>query len=74
MEKESGKLSADQFKRLIGRLPELRAGAKELPELLRSATSEKVREVLVEGIHWVAFYELPFVQHVALSLYLLGQE
>ena len=73
MEKEYGKLTAEQFRRLIAKLPELRAGAKDLPELLRTATSEKVRAVLDEGIHWAGFYELPFAEHVALSLFLLGQ-
>ena len=74
MEKEYGKLTAAQFRRLIGELPEVRKGAKELPELLRTATSEEVREVLDKGIYWAAFYELPFVQHFALGLHLMGQE
>ena len=73
MDKEYGKLTADQFRRLIGELPELRAGVKELPDLLRAASSEKVREVLKGGIYWAAFYELTFSKHVALGLYLLGQ-
>ena len=73
-EKEYGKLSADQFRRFIGKLPELRAGAKDLPDLLRSATSDKVRAVLDEGIYWAAFYELPFVTHIALIFCLLGQK
>jgi hypothetical protein len=72
-EKQYGKLSEEQFRRLIGKLPEIRAGARELGEELRSATPEKVRAMLDEGIYWAAFYELPFVQHVALGLYVLGQ-
>jgi phage-related protein len=71
--KEYRKLSADQFRRLIGKLPEIRKGAAELQAELRSATSEKVREVLDRGIYWAGFYEAPFVQHVALALHLLGQ-
>jgi hypothetical protein len=71
--KEYGKLSADQFRRLIRQLPETRASAEELPELMRTATSEKVRAVLDEGIYWAAFYELSFAEHLALGLHLLGQ-
>ncbi|HZQ75502.1 MAG TPA: hypothetical protein VFB08_21530 [Burkholderiales bacterium] len=74
MEKEYGRLTADQFRRLIRELPEVRAGARELPELLRTATSEKVREVLEKGIYWAAFYELSFTQHLAVGLTLMGQE
>ncbi len=72
--KEYGKLSADQFRRLIRKLPEVRAGTKELPDLLRSSTSEKLRAALDEGIYWAGFYELPFAQHVALGMFVLGQK
>ena len=72
MEKEYGKLSADQFRRLINKLPEISAGAKELGEELRLATPEKVRAVLDKGIYWAAFYEVPFVEDVALGMYVLG--
>lgn len=47
---------------------------RELPEVMRSASREKIRAALDEGIYWAAFYELPFAQHVALGLYLLGQK
>jgi hypothetical protein len=74
MEKEYGKLSAEQFKRAVAQLPELKGTIKELPELLRSASSEKIRAALDEGIYWAALYELPFAQHMAFGLYLLGQK
>src|SRR5271156_5873497 len=72
MEKDYGKLSTEQFRRLVGKLPEIKKGAKELQDELRTATPQKVREVLDEGIYWAAYYELPFVQHTALALYSLG--
>src|SRR5690349_18421122 len=73
MEKEYGKLTADQFRRLIAKLPEMRSAAKEFPELLQNASSEKVKEALDGGIHWATFYELRFAEHIALGLHLLGQ-
>jgi len=72
-EKEYGRLTADQFRRLIARLPELREGARQLPELLQTAMSERMRAVLDAGIHWAVFYELTFAEHVALAVHLLGQ-
>ena len=66
------KLTADQFSRLIGKLPEIRSGYSELQKELRGASTKKVREVLAEGIWWAAFYEQPFVQHIALALIAIG--
>src|SRR5882672_5593261 len=74
MEKEYGKLSTDQFKRALAQLPEVKATIKELPELVRTTTSEKLRAALDEGIYWAGLYELTFAQHVAFGLYLLGQK
>jgi len=74
MEKEYGKLTADQFKRTVAQLPEVKATIKELPVLMQSASSERIRDVLAKGVLWAAMYELPFAQHVALGLYLLGQK
>ncbi|OAI52518.1 hypothetical protein AYO46_00745 [Betaproteobacteria bacterium SCGC AG-212-J23] len=73
MEKEYRKLTADQFRRAIGQLPEVKASVRELPELLRTASSQKIREALQSGVYWAALYELPLVQHAAFGLYLLGQ-
>jgi hypothetical protein len=62
MDKEYGKLSADQFRRLIGRLPEMKESIRELPGLLRTSTFEKLRAVLKEGVFWAPMYELSFAQ------------
>lgn len=74
MEKKYGKLTSDQFKRAIARLPEIKASIKELPELLRSASSRAIRDALDGGMYWSALYELPLAQHSAFGLYLLGQK
>jgi len=50
MEKEYGKLSTDQFKRALAQLPEVKATIKELPELVRTTTSEKLRAALDDGL------------------------
>ena len=47
MQKEYGTLTEDQFRRLVRKLPEFRREAKEFHDTLRSASPEKLREVLV---------------------------
>jgi len=74
MEKEYGKISEDQFRRLVERLPEFRAADGEIKELLRSANKEKLREILGTGKPWSSLYELPFANHVAFVLVALGQK
>jgi hypothetical protein len=68
-----GKLSTEQFQRTIRLLPEFKGTIRELPELLRTATSQTIRETLANGIYWAALYELPLVNHAAFGMYLLGQ-
>ncbi len=50
MEKEYGELTEDQFKRLIGQLPEFRRESGEIQDALNSASPEKLREVLGDGV------------------------
>ena len=54
MEKEYGKLTEDQFKRLVRTLPEIRKESKRAEEMMRAASKEKLREVLGDGISWSA--------------------
>lgn len=72
--KDLGKLTVDQFRRTVAQLPEMKASMAELPELLRTATSEKIRSALHAGVYWAPLYELPMAQHAAFGLYLLGQK
>ncbi len=74
MEKLYGKLSAEQFERTVAQLPELKKSMEELPELLRTATSGKVRAALEEGIFSAPMYELPMSKHAAFGLYVLEQK
>ena len=73
MEKEYGKLTEDQFKRLVRKLPELRKQEGELQEAFRSASKERLREILGEGVWWAPLYELSLVQVLALLFHVLGQ-
>jgi len=70
--KEYDKFSLEEFKQLIGELPDIRNQMKELPDLLNSAPNEKVKEVLDQGLYWAAFYELSFQESLALLICVLG--
>ena len=67
-----GNLTLEQFKQLIGKLPDIRNQMKELPDLLNSAPKDKVTEVLDQGLYWAAFYELSFQELLALLICALG--
>jgi hypothetical protein len=61
--KEYGKLSTDQFRRLIGKLPKIWKSTKELQDELRNATPEKIRAVLTlppAGGYSGREYAIPF--------------
>jgi len=73
MNKEYGRLTADQLRRLIRKLPEFRREASGFEDSLRSASPEKVRELLGDGFAWAPLYERPFVQVVGLLVYAIGQ-
>jgi hypothetical protein len=65
VEKEYGKLTEDQFKRLISKLPEVRKQSKQAEEALRAASKERLRALLGDGIWWAPVYELTFVEGLA---------
>jgi hypothetical protein len=73
VDKKYGKLTEDQFKRLIRKLPEFRNESREVQEALRSASKEKLRELLGDGVWWAPVYELSLVQGVAFLVYVLGE-
>ena len=73
MDKEYGKLTEDQFRRVIRQLPEFRREQAEFEDTFRSATPEKLREVLGDGIWWAPLYELSLTEGLALLFYVLGE-
>ena len=72
-EKEYGKLSLEQFKRLTKELPEIRSQMQELPDLIRSAPKEKITKLLDKEFYWAEIYELPFHHQIALLFLALGR-
>jgi len=66
MEKEYGKLTSQQFGKLIGSLPEIRKQQVELRELVKMVPKERIDQLLISDYNWGEFYELPFVEHLAL--------
>ncbi len=65
-EKEYGKLSLDQFKQLVQKLPEIRKKQKEPPKLFYSIPEDKKHEILGEGLSWANVYERSFDEQLAL--------
>lgn len=70
-EKEFGKLSLDQFKRLIDDLQELKSEGKSLERLVREAPKDKIFNFVGEDFVWAEVYELSFIEHLALMLILM---
>ena len=72
MEKEFGKLTNDQFARLVKTLPELRTQSNDLAKIYRE-NPERLSELLGDGpISWGTIYEKPFLEQMAILFVLLG--
>ena len=57
----------------LRKLPEIRKQEGELQEAFRSASKEKLKEILGDGVWWAPLYELSIVQVLALLFHVLGQ-
>lgn len=73
-EKEYGKLSLDQFKRLVSELPEIRNQIQEVPKLIQSTSKEKINKILDRGFFWAYVYEMPFDEQLAWLICALGRK
>lgn len=71
--KEYGKLTAEQFKELISRLPEIRDQKGELAAAVRKVPKKRFRELLPEDYSWAAIYQLSFVEHLAMLVLALDK-
>lgn len=71
MEKEYGKLTLDQFREVVRKLPEVRTQTKELSQVLREKP-ERLKEVLGTGYHWAEIYEFGFTDQIAHLVTALG--
>jgi hypothetical protein len=72
--KEYGKLSEDQFKRAIKKLPELHAEEGDLKALFKTAPKEKVDAILAGSRCWAYVYEVPFIQHLFVVFWAAGMK
>ena len=72
MEKEYGKLTADQFREFIGKLPELRRQRDEFGRLLTEVPKDKFDTLMVRDFNWGCVYENSFAEHVALAMTAFG--
>lgn len=73
MIKEYGKLTAEQFKDFIGKLPEIRRQRNEFGQLLSEFPKEKFDKLMVSGFNWGEIYEYPFTEHIAISMVAFNQ-
>lgn len=71
--KEYGKLTAEQFKTLISHLPEIRKHPGEIAEMVSSLSKDHLNKLLPEGFAWAEIYELTFIEHLAWLLMALGK-
>lgn len=72
--KEYGKLTTEQFRAVIGQLPEVRRQSADLQTLVRTIPKERSSKVLVEGFNPPDLYELDFPEHLAVVLLCLGAQ
>ena len=71
-EKELGKLTPEQFSRLVSRLPEIRSQMHELPQFIME-NRERVNELLgPDSCSWGHVYELSFLEQMAYLFILIG--
>jgi hypothetical protein len=73
--KEFGKLTIDQFRDLIQKLPEIRRGYDvELPKLFKDKQA-RLKELLGPIDHtWAEIYEFPFHEQIAILFHMAGIE
>ena len=71
MEKEYGRLTLDQFRDVVKKLPEIRGQMNELPHLLNSKP-ERLNEILGSGYYWAGIYELSLSKQIARLMVLMG--
>lgn len=73
MNKEFGKLTANQFREFVGLLPQLRQESAWLRKTLQELPKDKRHELFAPGSSWEWIYELSLIQHVVLLVYALGR-
>jgi hypothetical protein len=73
MAKEYGKLTAEQFRDFIGKLPEVRRQREEFGQLLTELPKGKFDSLMVRGFNWGEIYEKSFPEHIATAIVAFGK-
>lgn len=68
MNKEYGKLTAEQFKAAIKGLDEVKSQRQEFAGLMAKVSESRIKEVFTGGYGWADCYELSLVEHTALAV------
>ena len=64
--KEYNKITAQQFKALIDKLPESRKQDAELADIVRAVPRERLNDLLPRDYVWAEIYEYTFIEHLAM--------
>ena len=73
MESKNTKLTPEEFRDVIRKLPEIRHDTNEFPELIRTIGREKLDKLFVADSVWSGLYEYPLEQFLALFICALGK-
>jgi len=50
---------------MIQKLPEIRKEGHSIAELVKSASKERINDLLEKDFYWAEVYELTFIEHLA---------
>lgn len=67
-QKEFGKLTTEQFKSLIHKLPELKKEGLSLERAVKDIPQERFDELFEKDFYWSLIYEFTFIQHLAILI------
>lgn len=73
LEKEFGKITTDQFKLIIQKLPEIRKEGSSLAEAIQNIPEDRFNELLQKDFYWALVYEFTFVEHLSFLLLALDK-
>lgn len=71
--KRFGKLSVEQFQKLVDKLPEVKGQRQEMARLLSEMPEGRFDALMGDDFNWGVLYELPFLQHIALAFVAFGR-
>lgn len=72
MDKEFGKLTLDEFRHVVKKLPEIRGEMKSFPDFVK-AKKVKFDEILDHDFCWANLYQLTFLEQLGLFFVAIGR-